>query len=79
MVGEMWVLEYSPSQGQFHLELARTALANNRRRFMENPHEENDWIPLHLGTKAGCEKLMLMSEKYLENFGSEHQWYRQMH
>ena len=78
-IEDMWVVEFSASQAAFHIELAVEAMQNNRRRFLENPHDVHDWIPLHIGTKASCERVALMGQPYIENFGVETGWYRQMH
>jgi hypothetical protein len=52
---EMFVLEWSPSQRCFHIQLLDEALESNRRRFSTKPHDMFDWIPMFIGTYRECE------------------------
>jgi hypothetical protein len=52
---EMFVLEWSPSQKAFHIQLLDVALEANRRRFSEKPEGAYDWVPLYIGTYKACE------------------------
>jgi hypothetical protein len=52
---EMFVLEWSPSQQCFHIQLLDVALDANRRRFSAKPQDMYDWVPMFVGTYRECE------------------------
>lgn len=52
---EKFVLEWSPSQQCFHIQLLEAALESNQRRFSSKPQDMFDWIPMFIGTYRECE------------------------
>lgn len=52
---DKFVLEWSPSQQCFHIQLLDEALESNRRRFNAKPQDLFDWIPMFIGTYRECE------------------------
>lgn len=75
---ELWMLEYSPTQGQFRVARVDDVLGENRERFLNNPGEVADWSVLHIGPFESCERLALSSEHYMRQWGKEAKWEREM-
>jgi hypothetical protein len=63
---EMFVLEWSPSQGCFHIQLLDEALESNRRRFSSKPRDMFDWIPMFIGTYRECEIVAQTNQRKLD-------------
>ena len=70
----MWVVEYSASQGAFHMVKAKEAIDANRKRFINKPHAQFDWVPIYMGSQDSCERVCQMSEAWLANWGKEARW-----
>lgn len=60
-----WVLEYSASQGAFHIQKVTAAIEANRRRFINHPRNTLDWIPIFVGSRAACERMARLAERNL--------------
>jgi hypothetical protein len=60
-----WVLEYSASQGAFHIQRVEAAIEANRRRFIAHPRNTLDWIPIFVGARAACERMAKLAERNL--------------
>ena len=50
MTNELWVVEYSVSQGQFHVETLDVILTQNATAFVENLDASRDYVPLAIAT-----------------------------
>jgi hypothetical protein len=62
---EKFVLEWSPSQQCFHIQLLELALEANRKRFNVRHDATYDWSPLFIGTYRECELVARHNEKKL--------------
>ena len=64
---EQFVLEWSASQGCFHIQSLENALEANRRRWNVKPTETFDWIPLFIGSYRACEQVARHNELKLRH------------
>ncbi len=58
-----WVLEYSASQAAFHIQRVEAAIEANRRRFINQPKNTLDWIPIFVGSRSACERMAKLAER----------------
>jgi hypothetical protein len=63
---DKFVLEWSPSQQCFHIQLLDVALEANRRRFSAKPQDMYDWVPMFIGTYRECEIVATTNQHKLD-------------
>jgi hypothetical protein len=71
---EQWVLEYSPSQLAFHIQLLDDAVRSNQRRFFNKPLELFDWQIVFVGSHRQCELMLVQAETRLAKRREDRQW-----
>lgn len=69
-----WVLEYSPSQKAFHIQLLRDAAEANQRRFWHKPTQMLDWTVIYIGTQRQCELMLVQCERRLARVFEGQAW-----
>lgn len=68
---DLYVLEYSPTQQAFHIQLLVDAVESNRRRFQFKPWDMYDWVPLFVGSQDACQ---MVAERGLEQMREDEAW-----
>lgn len=69
-----YVVEYSQSQGAFHIQPLAAAVNANLRRFDRFPHQMFDWVPLFIGSRAACEIAIRQLEQREQIEGARPVW-----